>query len=188
MQIPKKKNNKKLFYIGLLAVVILCVGGFLAYQYIYRPYAEKDSGSTKDPSKPLSTKSDKEQAAHLQEDPANKNSSPNTDPAAPISKDKVSGKSTVQMVASTDTSDDKVYIRGGVNSPVSEDGTCYALLKGPSGQSIRKDTTVLQNPASTDCKTISIPLSELASGKWSFTLHYTSTNYEGVSSEVTFSL
>ena len=98
-----------------------------------------------------------------------------------------SSKKQVQMVASVDRSNGTVFIRGGVNYPVTG-GSCFAELSGPSGQSIRKDSVVLSNPNSTDCKTISIPEGDLASGKWTFTLNYTSDEYKGVSSEVSFTL
>lgn len=182
MNIKKqRKINKPL---AALAIVIsLGVVAFLVYTFAFKKQVDNsiDASPSNEPT------SDQQQAEHLSKSPDSKKEAPNADkPAPPISSD-TSSKKQVQMSASTDTSNNTVYIRGGVNYPVTG-GSCYAELTGPSGQSVRKDTTVLQNPASTDCKTISIPTSELASGKWKFVLHYTSDNYEGASSEISFSV
>ena len=117
-----------------------------------------------------------------------KDTSPNTDQPTSPTPDASLEKQRVEMVASVDSSDNIIYIRGGANYPVPSEGTCYVNLTGPSGQIIRKNTTLLQNPNSTDCKTISIPTSELSAGNWSAKLHYSSNTYEGDSSEVTFSI
>lgn len=131
--------------------------------------------------------SDKDQAENLQKNPDKKTTAPNAD--KPTEPTPVSGstKNQVQMIASVDQSNGTVYIRGGINYPA-RDGSCYAQLTGPAGQSVRKESPVLPNPASTDCKTISIPASELAPGKWTLTLHYTSNEFEGASSELSFTL
>lgn len=181
MEIKKRSKNKKLFIIAA-AVILIGVAAFLTYYFVYKPHNNNASSTTTS-----STNTDKQQADNLHTNPETKNEAPNADkPAAPTTST-TSSKKQVQVTASTDTSGGTIYIRGGINYPVT-DGTCYAQLTGPSGQSVRKDTTLLPNPASTDCKTISIPASELASGKWTFTLHYTSNDYEGVSNEVSFSV
>lgn len=143
----------------------------------------------KTPNSPSETvhSSDSAQLKSLQDNPDKKQINSNADkPPAPINTD-ASSKQQVKMTASVNSTAGMVYIRGGINYPVAG-GSCYALLSGPSGQSVRKDTTTLQNPASTDCKTISIPANELGVGKWIFTLHYTSDNYEGISNEAALTL
>lgn len=184
MQIKKRpKINKPL--VALLAVIVLAAAGYFTYAFIHNNEAKSSAMNTPAPTKAVS--SDAQQSENLSKNPAIKTEAPNADkPAAPTTTS-ASSKKQVQMTASTDMSSGTVFIRGGVNYPVTG-GSCYAQLTGPSGQSIRKDTTVLQNPATTDCKTISIPTSELAHGKWTFTLHYTSNDYEGVSSEISFSI
>lgn len=182
MKIKRRpKINKPI--IAVVSILIVSLLGFVAYAFIYQPLVDEQTKNSK--SDEVST--DKQQSEELQKNPENKEKAPNTDhPADPIATEG-SDKKKVQMIASVDRSGGAIYIRGGVNYPVSGGG-CYALLSGPSGQSIRKDSAVLSNPASTDCKTISIPTNELAPGKWTFTLNYASNEYEGVSDEVSFSI
>lgn len=183
MQIKRSsKINKPL--VAFIAIALLGLVAFLIYWFVYKPM--NDSSRANNQSNEQNT--DDRQAKNLQENPDAKNEAPNADkPTAPTKTDETTGKKQVPMTASADASDGMVFIRGGANYPVTG-GSCYAQLSGPSGQSIRKDTTILQNPASTDCKTIQIPVSELSSGKWTAILHYTSNDYEGASSEVSFSL
>ena len=177
----RTKINKPVLAIVIILLVSLVA--FLVYTFALKP---KDIKTTNTTSANTSS-TDKLQSENLQNNPEDKEKAPNSDrPADPVTSSG-SSKKQVQMVASTDQSGGTMYIRGGVNYPVTGGG-CYAQLSGPSGQSIRKDSSILANPASTDCKTISIATSELASGKWTFTLHYTSDDYEGVSNEISFSV
>ena len=176
-----RKINKPI--IVTTAILLVVLAAFFTYAFFFKPHDNKPTGTDQ----PKGTSSNDQQSVESKTDLENKEKAPNTDtPATPTT----SGESTkkqVQMVASVDKSDNTVFIRGGVNYPVSG-GECYAQLTGPSGQTIRKNSDALPNPASTDCKTISIPVSNLASGKWSFTLHYTSNEYEGASVEVSFTI
>ncbi len=177
MRIKKDRSSKKkkLLTVAVVLIILALAAVFLYYRVIKEdvPIVNKSS--------------DQQQASKLRKDPEKKETNSNSDkPASPTPTDS-SNKKQVQMTASTDTASGMVFIRGGVNYPVTG-GSCYAQLSGPSGQTIRKDTTILRNPASTDCKTISIPTSNLAPGKWMFTLHYISDDYEGVSDEISFSV
>lgn len=183
MQIKRPSKIKKPLII-LTLLILVGIVAFLVYWFAYRPQSDNKSNVTST-TKEVST--DKQQSENIQNNPDTKTEAPNSDKPADPTTSSTSSKKQVQMTASTDASNGMVYIRGGMNYPVTG-GACYAQLSGPSGQSIRKDTTLLQNPASTDCKTISISRSELASGKWTFTLRYTSDDYEGVSNEVSFSV
>ena len=187
MRIRRKKINKKIVLI-ISAVLIIITASVLAYVYKHRQgqVSVNNSGIfNADTFEP--TQSDIEQSEQLQNDMNGKKSSPNTDRPTNPTQSTNSTKQQITVSASVDKSSDTVYIRGGMNYPV-QDGSCYAQLIGPSGQSIRKDTDLLQNPASTDCKTIAIPITDLNSGSWKFILHYSSDMYEGASSEVTFSI
>lgn len=166
--------------------VLLVAGAVLLYLYLHRSPSDKTPKGVDSASESLQ-KSDGAQAQNLKDNPSSKDQPTSTDKPTEPAKGTETSKQQVQMTASTNTSGGIVYIRGGVNYPVS-DGSCYALLVGPSDRTIRKDTTILQNPASTDCKTISIPASELSPGKWTFTLYYESGDYEGKSNEVSFSI
>lgn len=177
----RQKINKPL--VAVISILALGLVGFLTYSLIYKPLTDKPAETTST----NETSTDKQQSENLKTNPENKEKAPNTDhPTDPVVTNG-SDKKQVQMIASVDRSGGSIYIRGGVNYPVSG-GSCYAQLSGPSGQSVRKNSTVLSNPASTDCKTIEIPSSELAPGKWTFKLNYTSNEYEGVSDEIPFSI
>ena len=176
---PPKKQKKSTLVIIAIVTLTLAVG-YLSYSYYSKSWPFANGSASQ---KELS--SDEIQAKSLRDDPSNKLKNTNSDkPVEPTLNEK-SDKKQVTMTASTDSSDGFIFLRGRIGYPV-VDGTCYAVLSGPSSQSIRKDTAILQNPASTDCKTISIPASELAPGKWTFILRYVSDSYEGASNEVSF--
>ena len=185
MKIQNRRKSNKLTP-AVIAATIILLAGLTAAAFYYKHNHSSDLSNSNDTSKAPQS-SDTKQSQDLKDDPNNKQQSSNSDkPSAPAT-GRATGKQRVQMTASYNISDSIVYIRGGINYPIAE-GNCYAVLSGPSGQSLRKDTTLLQNPASTDCKTIAVPMNELASGKWTFTLHYTSDNYEGISDETSFSI
>lgn len=183
MQIRKhtKKINKPVLIIT--AVLLIGLVAFLVYALVLKPHNNKTTDTTKSDT----NSSNQQQQENPVGNPEDKTKAPNTDtPSEPTTAPESDTKQ-VQMVASVDQSNGTVFIRGGVNYPVTG-GSCYAQLTGPSGQSVRKDSVVLSNPSSADCKTIIIPESELASGEWTFTLNYTSDEYEGVSDEASFTV
>jgi len=180
-----KRHVRKINKPALIVAIAVLLGliSFSAYALVVKPNNDKAANTTQSEE----TTSDEQQSEELQTNPDGKDQAPNTDiPATPTTNGE-SNKKQVQMVTSVDQSNGTVYIRGGVNYPV-EGGTCYAQLTGPSGQSVKKDSAVLSNPASTDCKTIIISAGDLAPGKWTFTLNYTSDEYEGASVETSFTI
>ena len=184
MKIKSKKNNRKIVIISSIAVVAITIASASAYYFINKNNEEdsrKNNATTAQKSE-----SDEQQAKELEENPDYKNTKTNTDTPAPIITDESTGKKTVQMVASADISGGVLYIRGGINNSVEYDGACYAQMTGPNGESVRKDTTLLQSAATTDCKTIQVNTSELVKGSWKLVLKYSSSDVEGASSEVSF--
>lgn len=181
MKLQKNKKTKKLPLALTLSVLLLLAVSAGVYAYIQtKNDTSKNSES--------SHASDYEQAQNLKDNPDDKQQSQNTDkPSTPETVDEDTGKQQVQIEASSDKSNNSIFIRGGVNYPVSG-GRCFATLTGPAGQTIVKNTDLLQGPASTDCQTITIPVSELTPGNWSFKLQYESDNYVGASSSVMFSI
>ncbi len=186
MQINKNNSNKKRIII-LVSVILLATvagGGYLFFtQNTNQP---ENSSSVTTTNAPAPSESDKKQTENLEKDPGNKSTPVNTDPTPQPAPGGTNSKKAVQMVSSFDSDATNVYIRGGVNTLV-YDGVCYALLTGPSGTVIKKETTLMQSAATTDCKTIAIKKSELAPGKWTFTLNYNSPSMDGKSNEQTFS-
>ncbi len=178
-----QRANKKTLLIIL--IIVLAIGASTAGALYYI----NSNGSSEDKTAvPTKAPSDTRQASELAEDADNKSESPNSDqPNEPVLNEET-GKKTVQMIASANVSGGSLYIRGGLNYPAPEDGSCFAVLTSPTGATIQKNTTVLHNPASADCKTISVPVSELSSGNWKVVLKFTSANYEGTSNEAAFTI
>lgn len=189
MKLKQKKSHKKLAIILSIIIVLAAGGSAVAYQVVQKNNDSETSKSShkKKNSKKSTTENLTNDSSKTPTDESNK-STTNTDPQAPTTTNPGNSKTVVSVVTSANVSDGVVYIRGGINNVVDADGSCYAQLKGPSGQSIRKNTTLLQNASTSDCKTIQIPTSELSSGTWTYTLNYSSSNQEGISSENSFSL
>lgn len=186
MKIKNKKNTKKIVVISTL-IIALAVIGAVCFYIINN--TNSDQSLQKNSSEiAKKSESDKKQEEEINDNPEYKDTKTNTDIPAPIITDESTGKKTLQMVASADISDGILYIRGGINNSVEYDGTCFAQLAGPNGESIRKDTTLLQNAATTDCKTIQVNTSELAKGSWKLVLNYSSNDAEGASSEASFEI
>lgn len=180
-----KSKSKKIIIISSI-VVILIVASALTYIFVNRNKGEESQKNNS--TSATVSESDKQQTKKIEENPEYKETKTNTDTPAPVITDESTGKKTVQMVASADISGDVLYIRGGINNSVEYSGTCYAQLTGPNGESVRKDTTLLQSAATTDCKTIQVNTSELTKGSWKLVLKYSSDDTEGASSEVSFEI
>lgn len=194
MQITQKKSSKKrtLIIIFVLIILLIC-GGLYIYFFtnntpLSRNQANQDSKSKSIDTHAQPSDSDVTQADDLSKDPNRKKNPPNTDLPPQPNTDEPNSRASVQMIASVDQSGSTTFIRGGVNSSVSVSGTCYAQLSGPQEKSLRKDTTLMQNPHTTDCKTIVIDNTELEKGKWTFKLYYSGVDTEGVSNEVSFEI
>ena len=179
MKVKQKAPKKKIWIIIVSAVVLLAGLGLTYYVFAQGGNSTPpSSGQTK------STDTSSGDIPNTTNDP-NKVTPPNSDKPAQTQVDESSGKRVIPVVTSVTVDGSVVYIRGGVNTPETE-GSCYALLTGPNSQSIQKDTTLLPSASTADCKTISIPTSELTAGKWSYTLNFTSSSAKGQSSVGTF--
>ena len=184
----KRLSHRKRTLIIILGLVIITAGIAIYYEY-------SESKTDRSNVRSITKNELKKDNLESKTDPTSDNSSSaaypkavtNTDPQAPTTIDKTTGKMTVTVVTSASVSNGTVYIRGGINNTVSE-GECYAQLKGPSGSSIKKNTTLLPGAATADCKTIKIPVSELSPGTWTYRLNYSSPTAEGVSSENSFQI
>lgn len=185
--IIKQKSNQKRIRL-LLAVLLSClIVGSLAYfafamQNGDTPLGIFDNSSSKTDSSDKKNTSNQDNPA-----PEDKLSPNNTDHSTASPVDESTGKQTVPMVASANVDGSVVYIRGGLNVYRST-GSCFAKLSGPGGEKIQKDTELLPNAGTTDCRTIQIPVSELAPGEWSFTLNYSADDAVGTSDASSFSI
>ncbi len=181
MKIQSRKKTSKRLAIFLIVSAFVLIGAYFTYAYISKtlwPFAATEPHASPDKNPAIENISEPQQ---------DKTRAVNTDTAPAVTEDQT-GKQQVAMVASYDTSGDTVYIRGGINNSAVYDGECSAELTGPNGKTIHKATSLLQNAATTDCKTIQIPTSDLSSGIWKYKLVYTSATTEGSSSEGTFEI
>ena len=178
----KQKTLKRNFWIP--ALIIAAVIGVLVLTYFVLAKGGDFAlpGQTSD--KSTSTEKEESEIENTTNTP-DKFTPPNSDQPAETEVDESSGKRVIPVVASATVDGNQVYVRGGLNTPETE-GTCYAELTGPSNQKIRKDTVLLPSASTTDCKTITIPTSELSTGQWSYTLNFTSNSAKGASSADTF--
>lgn len=165
----------------MLLVLALAVGSFFYLS------AKEDEQPTNE-AVPERSGSDDMQLEDLSKDPENKERAPNSDSPPPPDSSAEPRATTVQMVSSATVTDRTLHIRGGINTKVADDGTCYAELTGPDGSTQRINTTLLQNPHTTDCETISVDITDYKAGKWSVKLRYASPNYEGASNGTTFDI
>ena len=184
MKIKTRKNNKKIIIISvaLVAIIAIAIGVF-----VWKNTNENSDSNGKNSTVTERAESDKDQLNDLEENPEKKNQASNTDQPAPIITDEETGKKRVYMVSSHDMSGGYIYIRGGMNSPVSG-GKCSAILTGPNGQTTEKQTDILLGAATADCKTVEVPQSELSAGTWKYKLKYTSETIEGETSEGSFEI
>jgi|GEM_PF-1891061 len=181
MKIKYKKNHKTAWLITVIVVVatVLCTSYFLATSdALFGPRDETSSKS--------SSNSSDESSEPQDTNPSHKLNPSNTDRAVPTT-DESSGRQVVPVVANVVVDGNTVFIRGGTNVSVNG-GSCFAILHGPNGEQVRKDTSLLPNSSTTDCKTIQIPISELSAGTWTFTLNYLSDSVEGTSSVTPFTI
>lgn len=185
MKIKQKTTSRKKTWIvvALLGVVII---GLLAAYFIFAQGNHSASFEKLIKGNMSSNESNNSDKQNESKD-SDKTVPPNTDHAVPPTTDESTGKQVIPVVTSATIDGSIVYIRGGLNV-LRTDGVCYAELTGPSGQKVRKDTTLLPNAGTTDCKTIAIPISELTAGKWTFTLNYSADDAEGQSSVASFTV
>lgn len=180
----KNPSRRKRILIIILIITIIVAIGLAAYYSSTIGSPAKDEPKNNNLESSINSTSDNNDSKAY---PKQKKAVTNTDPQAPTTIDKTTGKTIVTVVTSASVSDSTVYIRGGINNAVSE-GECYAQLKGPSGSSVKKNTTLLPGATTADCKTIKIPVSELSPGTWTYRLNYSSPTAEGVSSENSFQI
>lgn len=182
MKIRQTKPHKKTWLIIVLSVLV--IGLFTAYFLVAKnTQSDKSSRPSGDTNKSTPTQESDNQK---DPEPSDKVTPPNTDHATPTT-DGSSGKQVVPMATTANVDGSIVFIRGGINVIV-DGGSCFASLVGPNGEKIRKDTTLLPNSSTTDCKTIQVPIAELSQGKWTYTLNYLSDKAEGASSVVSFTI
>lgn len=189
MKIKQKtvKNSKK--RIVLLAIVVFAViAGILVFAVLPQLAVKTDGSNDNLEITKKSESPNKDEPDTTSQEPTDKKQTSNTDQPIPPVQNEKTKKMQVQMVSSHNINPDIIYIRGGINNSVEYSGTCSVILNGPDGQVIEKNTTLLQNSATTDCKTISISTSELLPGLWRYKLIYSSATTEGSSDEKSFSI
>lgn len=185
--IIKQKTNRKRILIALAIFLACVVAGSLAYM----SFASRDGSS---PINVFNSPNDKKDTSDGENSTKRDDLTPdqklkpgNTDRSTPSPIDESTGKQTIPVVATANVDGSTVYIRGGLNVYRSS-GSCFAKLTGPNEEVIQKDTPLLPNASTTDCRTIQIPVSELSPGKWTFTLNYSADDAVGVSNASSFTI
>lgn len=178
-----RQNNKKLKVIIIVSALLLISGGaYTVYSLTYQNNEEKNDTIQSIDQKIENTSPDPKSEVKDGE-PVKSNT--NTDQPKPVTTNPDTNLRSLQVSAFGDVSNGTISIRGGIDNSVEFDGLCFAILTGPNGAKIRKDTTLLQNASTTDCATIQFPASELTKGEWSIILHYTSKESTGTSNAFT---
>lgn len=183
MKTTKKHSQTHKIIIVLASILVLAlITAGVAFLSTNQQSEQRTTDASED------TKTTETESENLNVNPDSKSESNNTDkPKSPtVTEDGT--KSVVQMTVSANISNNIVYIRGGINNASIANGTCYAQLTKSSGESKRLDTILLQNPTTTDCKTIALNTSELSSGTWTVKLYFSSNNIEGVSNETSIEI
>lgn len=190
MKINRSRRSKKPLLITIIALVLaLGIGGLAWAATQNNQHDKKDDSSTKNEDKSTNSKdaTKDESSADQSNDDETKITPQNTDQTPTPTPAPGQTRAQVGIVSTVNVSGGVVYIRGGLNAQ-SASGTCYAQLTGPQGSVIRKDTSLLQNASTTDCKTIQIPTSQLTKGTWSYTLNFESDQLEGASGAQSFTI
>lgn len=182
----KNQKNKKIIIITIL-ISLIVVGAIFGVIYFMKKTPDSESNVDNTENGQI-VKTNKSQTKKIEDSSINDKNKTNTDTPAPIIEDSDTGKKVVQMVSSADISGHILYIRGGINNSVEYAGICYAELSGPNGENLKKDTTLLQNAATTDCKTIQVDTTGLSKGSWKVVLKYSSNEIEGASGEITIEI
>lgn len=181
MNFKQKTHRKKVWIVAVILIVII-IGLLFTYLAL-----------AKDGALPiLNQSSTQDDTNDKGNDPLpnttnglDKTSAPNSDRPAQTETDQASGKRIVPVVASAEVDGNTIYVRGGMNTPESE-GTCLVELTGPANEKVQKETTLLPNASSSDCKTVIIPTKELSPGEWKLVLNFSSSSAKGASSATTF--
>lgn len=127
------------------------------------------------------TPQDKQLEQKLNDNPAQKQQTTQTDhPGAPTV-DKTTNLQQVNVIlTNTSEANGSVSASGFVSNAVESTGTCtYVFTNGQ--KSVEKTSTTLTNSTSTTCKTVQFAASELGRGTWKVQLKYTSPTSTGSS-------
>lgn len=181
----KIKHRQKTVVFGVFcAIVTIGIAAFYLY-YIAHDHRVDHEASPQPIDKAHTAKPDSHRSTSQTEAPKNDKAPPATDHAQATPQ--IQGNISAQMTASVVLNDDALVIRGGINTTVVE-GSCFAEITNLGGETTRYTTDLLRNAATTDCKTIIIPRTQLSSGTWKVTLHYSSPSIKGVSDAHTITI
>lgn len=181
MKIKKSNSNKSTKALIILIVAVLVVAAAYAAYAFTSNNTPDPSATNRSESKTETHTSSSSKGNEQPSDTDDKLTENNSDTPIPPKTDPTTSLRNVSMTASADKRDGMLYIRGGINNSVEYAGSCYATLTGPTGKTIQKDTELLQNASTTDCKTIQISTNELSSGTWNITLTFKSDQATGTS-------
>lgn len=193
MKIHTKKKSAKSRIVIALIVVLVLLGGWIAYTYFSKvwPFATGTPApsSTNSPSSinydpPTKEEIDESQDAKKRGESSpdgsdEQSSQPNPTPSTP--------KKTANIgISYADIYRNNLEIRAFTNSVIEGTGTCTATvtMKGMESMRVTRTSKAFIDTSSTLCEAIYIPVSELHAGKWTVVVKFSSPDHEGTSDAV----
>lgn len=184
-QIKRNSMKKRTTIIAIIAIIII-IGAYLATAYAVRMFPFAYVNTTYDPGTHVineqKTKTEEDAINELNQNPDSKIDNEQADtPDAPTVNASTGKKEAAVLITNSGVFNGTVSASGFVTNVVESNGTCtYTFTSG--GNKIVKQSSVLSNPSSTTCETVSFPVSELTtSGVWSVVLSYLSPESSGSS-------
>lgn len=185
----KPRHNQKAAVFVVLCTIV-AIGAIVSYLYYTAREYGISPGIHPQQLTENGTAQTEQEASRYQEDQIEdikEKTPPATDHTQNTPRDR--GNTSVQIAAAVTLTNDSLIIRGGINNVIMTDGsTCFAELTSPKGEVTKYTTNLLRSATTTDCKTITIPRTQLSSGTWRITLHYSSQSTEGVSDAHTITI
>lgn len=187
----KRTPMKKRTAIIAICIAAVLVGGYLVTAYSTRIFPFAHATQNYEPGTHVinEEKSQAEQDAidNLSDNPDSKVENDQTDtPEEPSVNTNTGKKEAAVLITNAGVFNGTVSASGFVTNIVESSGTCtYTFTNGANR--VVKQSSVLSNPSSTTCETVSFPASELTTGTWAVTLSYASSESAGVSQAKEFS-
>ena len=185
------RSNRIKRFIAPLVIILALLGFYLIVAWNKQLIPFSNLNPSYEPGEQIvnmkKSEAEKKATEVIEADPSKKlENSQNDTPTTPDT-DAASGRQATNVLVTNAGVFNGMVSASGFATNVSEsEGTCEFVFSR-SGDSITKTSTTMQNPTSTSCKTVSFPVSELATtGTWSVYIRYVSSISEGKSSPTEF--
>lgn len=176
MKITRKKNKKLITTLSILAIIILCIGGYFAYKYLNSsPVSQLDKpnnrgAGTSQNSTPTADKNDAP--------PMDKTPKQFDPPSNPQSIDK---SNNIPIVINTITDENTLYVRTTISELLGEGDCKLTLVNKSVSKPITLTSKIINSASSSSCDGWDIKLNTLSSGSWQIRVDITSGSRSGTS-------